>query len=235
MRRGNKKSKNEFKKFTVYYVNTRGIKSKLYSIERIAEELAPQVMCITETMLDKDEKINIPGYRKIFYNSNKIGKGGILIAVKNELENVTIEMEQVTEEYQSLWIKIDNTRNKINIGCIYARQEGKTKISDLNKMYQHISKVVKKARQDNERIIVTGDFNAKVGDAIKDNKKEVSKSGKLLLKMALEQELSILNSCEKCEGKWTRVLGKQRSILDYIMVSKDDEKYISKIKIDEEK
>ena len=109
----------------MYYVNTRGIKSKLNSVERIAEELAPQVMCVTETMLDKDEKIEIPGYR-VFDNNNKTGKGGIIIAVKKELKDITIETEQVTEEYQSLWIKIDNTRNKINVGCIYAPQENKT-------------------------------------------------------------------------------------------------------------
>ena len=90
MRRGDKKCKKDFGKFTVYYVNTRGIKSKLFSIERIAQDLAPQVMCITETMLDKDEKINIPGYKN-YYNGNKAGKGGILIAIKEELEGVTVE------------------------------------------------------------------------------------------------------------------------------------------------
>ena len=180
------------------------------------------------------KKIIIPGC-EVFYNSYKTGKGGVLIAIKKELKKVTIETEQVTEEYQSLWIKIDNTRNKINIGCIYAPQESKTKISAFNEMYKHITTKVKKARQDNERIIVAGDFNAKVGDAIRDNKKEISKSGKLLIKMALEQELSILNSHKKCEGTWTRILGKQRSIIDYMMISKDDEKYISKVKIDEEK
>ena len=114
IRRGNKKCKNEFKNFKVYYVNTRGIKSKIDSIERIAEELSPQVICITETMLDKDEKIKIPGYRN-FYNNNKAGKGGILIGIKKELSHVTVETEQITEEYQTLWIKIDNSKNKINI------------------------------------------------------------------------------------------------------------------------
>ena len=218
----------------MYYVNTRGIKSKLFSIQRIAEELAPQVICVTETKLDKNEKVEIPGYT-VYDNGNKTGKGGILIAVKTELKDATVETEQITEEYQSLWIKIDNTRNKINIGCIYAPQENKTKISTLNKMYKHIATHATKARQDNERIFITGDFNAKIGDAIPDNKKEVTKSGKLLIKMALEQELSILNSHQKCDGKWTRIQGKEKSILDYIMVHMDDEKYISRLKIDEEK
>ena len=149
-----------------------------------------------------------------FDNNNKTGKGGIIIAVKKELKDITIETEQVTEEYQSLWIKIDNTRNKINVGCIYAPQENKTKVSTLNKMYAHIATHALKARQDNERVIITGDFNAKIGNAIQGNKEEVSKSGRLLLKTALEQELSILNISQKREGKWTRILGKERSVLD---------------------
>ena len=54
----------------MYYVNTRGIKSKINSIERIAQEVSPHVICITETMLGKKEKIEIPGYEN-FYNNNK--------------------------------------------------------------------------------------------------------------------------------------------------------------------
>ena len=230
MRRGNKKNKKEFDNFKVYYVNTRGIKSKLNSIERIASELDPQVMCITETMLDKDEKIKISGYKN-FYNGNKSGKGGIIIAVKEKLAEVTVELEQITEEYQSLWIKIDNTKTKINIGCVYAPQE-KTRIDILSKMYEHVASRTTKARTDKEKIIITGDFNAKIGD----NEKDTSKAGKLLKKMALEQELLILNKLPICEGKWTRILSeKEKSAIDYAMVLQEDEKYISKVKIDEEK
>ena len=94
-------------------------------------------------------------------------------------------------------------------------------------MYAHIATHALKARQDNERVIITGDFNAKIGNAIQGNKEEVSKSGRLLLKTALEQELSILNTSQNCEGKWTRILGKERSVLDYIMVRTDDDIYIS--------
>jgi hypothetical protein len=233
VRRSNRKTKKEFSNFKVYYVNTRGIKSKLNSVERISNELKPQVICITETMLGEKEKVDLPGYKN-FYNSNKSGKGGIIIAIKNELKEVTVEVEKTNEKHQSLWIKIDNKTNKINIGCIYAPQENKATIKTLNDVYEDIESH-KKARQKNERVIVTGDFNAKVGPNIPGNKEELSKSGKILMKMVLEQDLTLLNMCTKCKGKWTRISGDKKSIIDYAMTRQEDEKYVSKIVIDEEK
>ena len=185
-------------------------------------------------MLGEKEKVEIKGYRN-FYNSNKIGKGGIVIAVRNELKDVTIETERTLEEYQTLWIKIDNGRNKINVGCVYAPQESKTKIAVFNRMYDHIRDRINKIKQDNERLILTGDFNAKVGDTIPGNKEEITKSGKLLLKMTLEQDLAMLNKSTKCQGKWTRISGEEKSILDYIMVFQEDERYVDSIEIDEDK
>ena len=59
-------------------------------------------------------------------------------------------------------------------------------ITLYNQMYNHIKEKVKKSKQDNERVVITGDFNAKVGETIQGNNKVVSKSGKILLKTAVE-------------------------------------------------
>ena len=98
-----------FKNFKIFYVNTRGIKTKLDSLVRIVTELSPQVICLTETMLGEKEKVEIDGYTP-FHNSNKSGQGGIIIAVKNDLKDVTIETERTLEDYQSLWVKVDTKK-----------------------------------------------------------------------------------------------------------------------------
>ena len=185
-------------------------------------------------MLGEKEKIEIDGYTP-FFNNNKSGKGGIIIAVQNELKDVTIETGKTLEEYQTLWVKIDNGNNKINVGCVYAPQEKDTKVAIYNQMYNHIKDKVIKSKQDNERVIITGDFNAKVGETIQGNNKVVSKSGKILLKMALENDLAILNKSTKCQGKWTRMQGNEKSILDYILIFQEDEQYIEHMEIDEDK
>ena len=197
-------------------------------------EIKPQVVCITETHLDKDEKITIEGYR-IFDNNNKKGKGGIIIGVKDNLKNITIETEKICDKYQTLWIRIDNKNNKINIGTVYAPQESKNNLKVFNDMYKTIQDKVTRIKHDGERLVLNGDFNAKIGKIIKDNKEEVSKSGKVLLQMTLEEDLNIVNTNEKCEGKWTRILNNEKSVLEYMIIRQEDEKYVDSIRIDEEK
>jgi hypothetical protein len=53
------------------------------------------------------------------------------------------------------------------------------------------------------------DFNCKIGDEIEGNRSDVSKGGKILLKMIDENNLSILNKNNRCEGLWTRADGRR--------------------------
>ena len=70
---------------------------------------------------------------------------------------------------------------------------------------------------------------------IEGNKEEVSKSGKLLINLITEQNMALLNKNKKCQGKWTRISGKEKSILDYSIILEEDEKYVETIEIDEDK
>ena len=48
--------------------------------------------------------------------------------------------------------------------------------------------------------------------------------------------MSILNSLEKCRGKWTRSSGREKSIIiDYIMIGEEDENGVESIIIDEKR
>ena len=74
-----------------------------------------------------------------------------------------------------------------------------------------------------QHIIVKGDMNCKIGDLIDDNKEEISKGGKIMIKMIKENNMIILNSLGKCRGKWTRSSEREKSIIDYIMIGEEDE------------
>ena len=56
-----------------------------------------------------------------------------------------------------------------------------------------------------------------------------------MIKMIKENNMIILNSLEKCRGKWTRSSGREKSIIDYIMLGEEDEKGVESIIIDEKK
>ena len=52
-----------------------------------------------------------------------------------------------------------------------------------------------------QHIIVMGDMNSKIGDLIDGNKEEISKGGKIMIKMIKENNMIILNSLEKMSRK----------------------------------
>ena len=68
--------------------------------------------------------------------------------------------------------------------------------------------------------------------SIDGNKEEISKGGKIMIK---ENNMIILNSLEKCLGKWTRSSGREKSIIYYIMIGIEDENGVESIIIDEKK
>ena len=86
-----------------------------------------------------------------------------------------------------------------------------------------------------QHIIVMGDMNCKIGDLIDGNKEEISKGGKIMIKMIKENNMIILYSLEKCRGKWTRSSGREKSIIDYVMIGEEDENGVESIIIDDKK
>ncbi|XP_068240117.1 kinesin-like protein KIF15 [Palaemon carinicauda] len=86
-----------------------------------------------------------------------------------------------------------------------------------------------------EKVVVMGDFNCKVGSIIKDNSNEVSKSGKMLRDLAEESNMIFANSNTKCRGTWTKIEKEKKSVIDYALVREEDEEGISSMVIDKEK
>ena len=77
------------------------------------------LICLVQAHLQKEEEIRIPGYSQIFRNDRSGNSGGIMLAVKENITTVTLEVIQEKEIGQSLWIMLDNNRSKIKIGLIY--------------------------------------------------------------------------------------------------------------------
>ena len=101
--------------------NIRGIKSKIDSLKDKIDEVGPDVVCITETHLIDDDKIELEGY-KIFRNNRDNFGGGILVAVRTKLKNICTVVEKGLNVGETLWIVIDNGRIKVRMGVIYVVQ-----------------------------------------------------------------------------------------------------------------
>ena len=84
-------------------------------------------------------------------------------------------------------------------------------------------------------IEVVGDFNCKMGNKIQNNKEEVSECGPIFLKTIKEQEMIVINSHNKCKGLWTRIEGNKKSVIGYVLTSKENEKNANEMIIDDNK
>ena len=65
------------------------------------------------------------------YIDKTSNSGGIIIAVKDTMKTITMQAKQETEVGQTLWIVLNNHKRKIEVGVIYAPQEGVTPNKEL--------------------------------------------------------------------------------------------------------
>ena len=177
--------------------------------------------------MDDDYELEIEGYKVIPNNRNLLG-GGVLIAVRREIMHIAVEVKRTKDKFESLWILINNNRVKLRIGVVYFPQE---RDQDLKEIYKVIKQQVRESGEKKEAILIVGDFNSKVGSVIEGNNKVVSKGGRKLLSIIEKEGLVLGNAMEKCDGTWTRVEGKKKSILDYVIMDEDFSEHIESVKI----
>ena len=79
-----------------------------------------------------------------------------------------------------MWVAIDNTKIRVRLGVVYAPQESRTKKEILKVMYKNIDEQVQFAREREQKVVLLGEFNYKIGKHISGNRPEVTKGGKLL-------------------------------------------------------
>ena len=173
-RRRSKPIQNKLKNCKTMFLNIRGLKSKLSAVNELLETENPTMMCLVETHLKKEDDIGFDGYTLFRNERESKDGGGILVAIKNELKNVAVEVEQEKENGESIWFVVDNKYKRwgtaIRFGVIYAPQESRTKLPEYKQMYKKIEEQVRIGKEKNQKIVLMGDFNCKVGLEIEGNK-----------------------------------------------------------------
>ena len=67
------------------------------------------------------------------------------------------------------------------MGAICGPQENVISNRELEKLYENISDQVAIGQENKQQIIILGDFNAKIGNYIKNNKETITKGGRHLI------------------------------------------------------
>ncbi len=56
-----------------------------------------------------------------------------------------------------------------------------------------------------------------------------------MLKLTEDEDMEVLNGLKTCNGIWTRQENDKRSVLDYMIIQKNDIEKVSQVTIDENK
>ena len=198
----------------------------MVSIERIINEIDPTIICLVETHLGEEDEIEIPGYEIERNDRNKDG-GGCLIAYKKQMKNLVVEI--IKKETEAMWITIGNSNAEMKIGTVYFPTENQPK-KCIEAVYDEMEEELMKEKE-KQRTIICGDFNAKIQV---EGEEKVSGSGVIMKRFVVKNNLEVANMGSKCQGKWTRVQGESRSVIDYILM-KDTDDMIESVEIDEER
>ena len=81
----------------------RELKSKIEALDEAIDNYKPSHVCLVETYQVKEEQIEIPWYR-IYRNDGMKNSKGILVAVRNNIKTISVEVSRCDEVGQTPWI-----------------------------------------------------------------------------------------------------------------------------------
>ena len=240
-KRGEIISNSNSNKFSIFFSNIRGARSKLLSLQSIVNNpvVDPEVIALVETNLRKTSKLQLDGFKCFSKNRQTGNMGGVAVLVKESDSSNVIKAAEGSDENEFLVTRHNQFSVPINVMTLYGEQESRTKVDKINKNWNTIMNELVKIEERNEETIICGDFNKLVGNIIPGNKPKVSHGGHLVREFLSSGKYVLLNSTNKVtNGPFTRYdpsapnSEEKKSALDLIIVSKNLEKFFVNMTID---
>ena len=219
---------------TLFYNNINGYKSKSESLIEIISKIDPEIIVLCEIRLPKKNtlKKDLSNY-DLIAKCVKKGQGGILCGIK---KNMATSVMEVTSSTSNNILVVKMTINNASIRVVIAYGPQESEPSEIKEeFYRELEIEVKACEINGDHMILVGDLNSKIEDC-DSYIKPLSNNGKYLEKIITRCNLKVMNFSEKCQGKWTHVIRTtdKKSVLDYVIVTKEMEEYINEVVIDEE-
>ena len=208
------------------------MKGKRNSLTEILHDHDPHLYLITETQLKSNVGMQIEGYT--FYGRKREGKngGGVGILVRNDVKNKT-SPHVSDRNIEIMWISIQRkTGRPLMIGVYYGQQESRTNKDEIELEMSLLREEISEMKMEGD-ILMAMDANSKIG-LLGEN---ISRNGKLILKVFQDTGLSVLNNKEYCTGRITRRNTNnddEKSAIDFIVADNESSFLVKKILIDEE-
>ena len=240
-KRNKKRNKNLDKSFTIYGINSAGIKSKLKSFDGVLNRIKPQIWMMQETKLKTNEQIScvsLSNYQVYYLNREKSQGGGVALGVNKDLESALIR--EGDDDTEVISVKVFMEKIPIRAIAAYAPQENEVK-EKKEKFWDFLEKEADDAEIEGDGLIIQMDGNLHAGqDLIKNDPNPQNRNGRLFCEfLQRNPQLIVVNTLEICDGLITRKreVGNKTevAVLDFFVVNERMRSYLHKMKIDEEK
>ena len=208
-------------------INIRGITNhKMTELIDTTTELNPWLLCITETH-EKYQKVELPNGIDNFVKRRKENDkkgGGLMVILSKDVEGKQLDNQNSDLLYCKLRIKSFDFR----LILVYMDVTDQRRNDGIRQELKDILEQI----QENEKLIVLGDFNGHLGFL---GEQSLNENGRFVIDMMEENNLILLNTDESCIGVNTREENGHKSAIDFVLVNDLMYRTFTGMEIDETK
>ena len=229
--------------FVIYQSNIRGFKSKAKSLSSVLDIINPNVVTLNEHCLKNNQKLNINDFKSYTRNRKNMNMGGVSISVKNDDAKFCSKSSEGKDNDEYLITHHNQFIPPLNIFAIYGETESRTNFQDAKDKWLNKLEELNKIENRNENVIFIGDFNKSIGNddlGVVGGHDKISRGGHFVRDLLDTGKYVLANNSDKREGgPFTRYNPScpdnddEKSSIDFVIISKALEPYISKIIIDD--
>ena len=208
--------------------------AKKYELRRLIteEENTIKIIALVETHI-RDDRFAWRNDMKIHEKrrQQKDKKGGGLLIMYKDSSNMKLEEVNV-QNNDILVLKGFIGRHKVKLVLVYYTTRSSSGSREINQRITSCIEEIMESADDEEHIIIMGDFNGHLG-WIGDQK--LDENGKIVKEIAYKYNMTIANMDEKCTGEITWTRGEQKSTIDYMLINGRLYRKLEAMIIDEKK
>ena len=191
---------------------------------------------LNETHFQAGRKVQLNKYASYSRNRNDKAAGGISTSVLNNDAPSCIRVAEGKDDNEFIVTRHSQFETPVNIINLYGQQECRLSREKVDKHWEEILIEINKIEERNELVVVAGDFNRHLGLHVLGKPSKSSHGGELVNDFLESGNYILLNNTAKTiGGPWTRVDPSDednKSILDFVIISKELEKYVQQMEID---
>ena len=236
----NKNSKTTTENATIklLHVNAAGLKHKSEDLKNKVKYFQSSIVSVQETHYRKKGMFKLSNYKTFESIRKNKEKGGSLLLIHEDLNPVLVK--EYNEYFELIVVEVSTEKETIRVMTGYGPQENWPE-NEIMPFWLAVEEEIAAAEIHGRSLIIQMDANAKLGSTyIKDDPYKISGNGKILAGILDRHAMIVINGLtNKCTGSITRQRTTtdniEKSVIDYVIVSRDLGKHIKIMHIDEDR